>query len=152
VKSTLIKKPKDSAEASLEDSTEDTIIVDNRTDCIDLQNQIAQLLIKNPLPLDEFLNPEDKTILDEEDNIFEAIVAAYSSNQADEKGESSDEEEVKQVGDDTALRAIETVKLWKLQKGTDYNIKVLDRIEREIIQYKSSQAYQTTILRFFKPE
>jgi hypothetical protein len=48
---------------------------------------------------------------------------------------------VKQVKDDTALRAIETVKLWKLQKGTDHDIKALDRIEREIVQYKSSQAY-----------
>jgi hypothetical protein len=146
VKSTLIKKPEDSTE----DSTEDTIVVDDRTDRVDLQNQIAQLPIENPLPLDEFLNPEDETILDEEDDIFEAIVAAYSSNQADEEGESSDEEEVKQVEDDVALRAIETVKLWKLQKGTDHDIKALDHIEREIIRYKSSQAHQTTIFRFFK--
>jgi hypothetical protein len=56
------------------------------------------------------------------------------------------------VEDDTALRAIETVKLWKLQKGTDHDIKALDRIEREIVQCKSSQAHQTTILRFFKPK
>ncbi len=47
-------------------------------------------------------------------------------------------EEVKQVEDDTALRAIEVVKLWKLQKGTDHDIKALDRIEREIVRYKSS--------------
>ena len=109
-------------------------------------------MIENPLPLDEFLDPEDETILDEEDDIFEAIVAAYSSNQADEERESSDEEEVKPVEDDAALRAIETVKLWKLQKGTDHDIKALDRIEREIVQYKSSQAHQTTILQFFKPK
>jgi hypothetical protein len=80
VKSTLIKKPEDSIEDSTEDSTEDTIVVDDRTDRVDLQNQIAQLPIENPLPLDEFLNPEDETILDEEDDIFKAIVAAYSSN------------------------------------------------------------------------
>jgi hypothetical protein len=144
VKSTLIKKP--------EDSTEDTIIVDDRTDRADLQDQIAQLPIENPLSLDEFLNPKDETILDEEGDIFEAIVAAYSSNQADEEGESSDEEEVKQVKDNAALRAIEKVKLWKLQKGTDHNIRALDGIEREIVQYKSSQAHQTTILRFFEPK
>ena len=53
--------------------------------------------------------------------------------------------------DDKALRAIETVKLWKLQKGTDLDIKALDRIEREIVRYKSSQAHQTIILQFFKP-
>jgi hypothetical protein len=141
VKSTLIKKP----EHSIEDST-DTIVVDYGTDHADLQDQIAQLPIENPLPLDKFLNPEDETILDKEGDIFEAIVAAYSSNQANEEGESSDEEEVKQVEDDVALRAIETVKLWKLQKGTNHDIKALDRIEREIIRYKSSQAHQTTNL------
>ena len=148
VESTLIKKPED----SIEDSTEDTIVVDDGTDRVELQDQIAQLPIENPLPLDEFLNPEDETMLDEEGDIFEAIVAAYSSNQADEEGESSDEEDVKQVEDDAALRAIETVKLWKLQKGTDHDIKALDRIEREIVRCKSSQAHQTTILRFFKPK
>ena len=146
MKSTLIKKPED----SIEDSTEDTIVVDDRTDRVDLQDQITQLPIENLLSFDEFLNPEDESILDKEGDIFKAIVAAYSSNQADEEGESSDEEEVKQVEDDVALRAIETVKLWKLQKGTDHDIKALDRIEREIIRYKSSQAHQTTILRFFK--
>jgi hypothetical protein len=125
VKSTLIKKP--------EDSTEVTIIIDNRIDHTDLQDQITQLLIENPLSLDEFLNPEDETVLDKE-------------------RESSDKEEVEQVEDNAALRAIEIVKLWKLQKGTDYGIKALDRIEREIVRYKSSQAYQTTILRFFEPK
>ena len=144
MKSTLIKKP--------EDFTEDTIVVDDGTDRVDLQDQITQLPIENLLSLDEFLNPEDESILDKEGDIFEAIVAAYSSNQVDKEEESSDEEEVKQVEDDVALRAIETVKLWKLQKGTDHDIKALDRIEREIIRYKSSQAHQTTILQFFKPK
>jgi hypothetical protein len=144
MKSTLIKKP--------EDSTEDTIIIYNRIDHTDLQDQITQLLIENPLSLDEFLNPEDETVLDKEGDIFEAIVAAYSSNQDNKEGESNDKEEVKQVEDNAALRAIEIVKLWKLQKGTDHDIKALDRIEREIVRYKSSQAYQTTILRFFEPK
>ena len=86
VKSTLIKKP--------EYSTEDTIVVDNITDRTDLQDQITQRLIENPLSLDEFLNPEDETILDKDSDIFKAIVAAYSSNQ-EKEGESSNEEEVK---------------------------------------------------------
>ena len=86
MKSTLIKKP--------EDSTEDNIIIDNRIDHTDLQDQITQLLIENPLSLDEFLNPEDETILDKDSDIFKAIVAAYSSNQ-EKEGESSNEEEVK---------------------------------------------------------
>ena len=87
MKSTLIKKP--------EDSTEDNIIIDNRIDHTDLQDQITQLLIENPLSLDEFLNPEDETVLDKEGDIFEGIVVVYSSNQDNEEGESSDKEEVK---------------------------------------------------------
>ena len=87
VKSTLIKKP--------EYSTEDTIVVDNITDRTDLQDQITQRLIENPLSLDEFLNPEDETVLDKEGDIFEGIVVVYSSNQDNEEGESSDKEEVK---------------------------------------------------------
>jgi hypothetical protein len=44
-----------------------------------LQAQIARLSIENPLSLDEFLNPKDEAMLDEESDIFDAIVAAYSS-------------------------------------------------------------------------
>jgi hypothetical protein len=57
VKSTLIKKAEGTADT--EDSAEDCIIVDNSTDRAELRHQIAQLLIESPLPLDEFLNPED---------------------------------------------------------------------------------------------
>src|SRR6202522_3703615 len=69
-KSTLIKK----AEGSAEDSTEDCIVVDDRTDRAELQDQIAQLPIESPLSLDEFLNPEDETIVDNDGDIFTAIV------------------------------------------------------------------------------
>jgi hypothetical protein len=48
------------------------------------------------------------------------------------------------------LRMVERLKLWKLQRGTDQDIKALDRIEREIVGVKSSVAHQTTILRFFE--
>ena len=67
--------------------------------------------------------------------------------------ESSDkEEEVKHIEDAEALRMVERLKLWKLQRGTNQDIKALDRIEREIIGIKSSTAHQTTILQFFKLE
>ena len=65
MKSALIKKLEDTIEDSAEDSAEDCIIVDDRTDRAELRDQIAQLPIENPLPLDEFLNPEDETIIDE---------------------------------------------------------------------------------------
>jgi hypothetical protein len=48
------------------------------------------------------------------------------------------------------LRAVEIVKMWKLQKGDSQDLQALDRLAREIAQYKISTAHQTTIHRFFK--
>jgi hypothetical protein len=73
LKSTLIKKL-DSTEESAKQSTEDCIVVDDRTDRAELRDQITQLLIKNPLSLDEFLNPEDEVIVDKDDDIFTTVV------------------------------------------------------------------------------
>ena len=82
-----------------------------------------------------------------------AIVECYSVDQPCKEEESSDEEEeVEHIEDAEALRMVERLKLWKLQRGTDQDIKALDRIEREIVGVKSSVAYQTTILQFFKPK
>ena len=56
--------------------------------------QIAQLPVENLLSGNEFLKLGDETTLDEEGDVFGATVAAYSSNQTNEGGKSSDEEEV----------------------------------------------------------
>jgi hypothetical protein len=61
---------------------------------------------------------------------------------AGKKEESSDkEEEVKQIKDDKVLRMLERLKLRKLQRRTDQDIKVLDQIKKEIVKVKSSVAY-----------
>ena len=44
--------------------------MNDRTDRAELRGQIAQLPIESPLPLEEFLNPEDKTIVDKDGDIF----------------------------------------------------------------------------------
>ena len=81
MKSTLIKKPIPKELAQMAELKGDTIVVDDRSaNRIELQNQILQLPIKNPLSLNEFLNLEDETILNKEGDIFDAIIAAYSSN------------------------------------------------------------------------
>jgi hypothetical protein len=72
--------------------------------------------LKNPLSLDEFLNPEDKVIVNKDKDIFTSVVDHYAIVSPGEKEESSDEEEVKRVDTAKALRAVETVKMWKLQK------------------------------------
>ena len=100
----------------------DAIIVDNgSTDRIELRDQIAQLPIENPLSLDEFLNPEDETIVDKDEDIFISIVDHYAITRPGEEEESSDEE-VEEVDTAEALRAIETVKIWKLQKGDSQDL------------------------------
>lgn len=148
-KSTMIKKCIESV-----DSTEDTIVVDDSiTKRIELQDQIAQLPIKNPLSLDEFLNLKDETVVNKDSDIFTSVVEHYSADKPGQEEQSSDkEEEVEEVDTAKALKAIETVKLWKLQKGDSQDLQALDRIKREITRYKSDLAHQTTILRFFKPK
>jgi hypothetical protein len=87
----------------------------------ELQAQIAQLLIKNPLPLYEFLTPNDKTILDKDDDIFASIVEHYSVDLPGD--ESSDkEEEIEEVNTAEALKCVELLKLWKLQKGNSQDL------------------------------
>jgi hypothetical protein len=110
-KSTLIKKPAEPVE-----SAEDTIVVDDSiAERIELQDQITQLRIENPLSLDEFLNPEDETVVNEDGDIFASVVEPYSADKPGEEVQSSgEEEEVKEVDTAKALKAIETVKLWKL--------------------------------------
>jgi hypothetical protein len=48
------------------------------------------------------------------------------------------------------LRMVGRLKLWKLQRGTDQDIKALYRIEREVVGVKSFVAYQMTILQIFE--
>jgi hypothetical protein len=141
----LIKKPIESVEG--------TIVDDSITEHIELQDQITQLLIENPLSLNEFLTPEDETVIDNDSDIFTSIVEHYSTDKPGQEEQSSDEEEeVKEVDTAKALKAIETVKLWKLQKGDSQDLQALDRVKREITRYKSDSAHQTTIFRFFKPK
>ena len=137
-KSTIIQKP-----VVEEPTTED----DEAAERTELQEQITQLPIKDALSLNEFLNPSNETILDKDDDIFVSVLDYYSIDTVGEELESSDEE-VEEVDTAKALRCIKTVKLWKLQKGNNQDLQALDRIGREIRQYKSSTAKQTTIHRF----
>ena len=77
VKSTLIKL--------LEEPAEDNQAAERA----ELQAQIAQLPIENPLPLNEFLNPNDETVLDEDEDIFASVVEHYSVDKPGEESESS---------------------------------------------------------------
>ena len=62
-------------------SAEDCIVVDDRTDQAELRDKIAQLPIESSLLLGEFLNLEDEIIVDEDGDIFAAIVEEESSDE-----------------------------------------------------------------------
>jgi hypothetical protein len=109
---TLIKKPTPKELAQMTKLKRDTIIVnDKSTDQIKLQDQIAQLLIENPLSLNEFLNPKDKTIVNKDKDIFTSVVDYYAIVSLGEEEESSDKKEVKEVDTAKALKAVKTVKM-----------------------------------------
>jgi ribosome biogenesis GTPase A len=77
-------------------------------------------------------------------------VNRYTVDRLVKEEKSSDKEEIKKVDTAEALRAMEIVKMWKLQKGNSQDLQALDRIIREITRHKVSTAHQTTIHRFFK--
>ena len=105
----MIKKPK-------EPVIKELVVENNQvTERAELQAQIARLLIKNLLFLNEFLTLDDKIIIDKDEDIFASIVEHYSIDKLGEESESSDkEEEVKEIATAKALRCVEILKLWKL--------------------------------------
>ena len=67
---------------------------------------------KTPLPLNEFVNPKDEMLIDEDSDIFTLVVKHYSVNRVGEERDSnSSKEEVKDVNTTTALQYLEQIKL-----------------------------------------
>ena len=142
----------------IKQTKQEPISKDNQaTEQAKLQEQIESL----PPPaegeerifLNEFINPKGETIMDDDQDIFAAVVERYS---ADKKGAEEEYEEgdieVEMVSAAKALEALETVKLWKLQQEGDTSqdtMQALDRIGREIARVKISTVKQTTLNSFF---
>lgn len=122
---------------------------DRSADRIELRDQIAQFPIENPLSLDEFLNPENEIIVDKDKDIFTSVVNHYTIARPGEEEESSEEEEeVKKIDTAETSRAIEIVKMWKLQKGDSQDPQVLDYDIRSLLfTRRRFIAYE-----FFKPK
>ena len=99
----MIKKPVVEGEVIEEDNS--------AAEQAELQAQIASLPIKDPLSLNEFLNPESETILDEDSDIFASVVEHYSVDKEGDESYESDTEEVEKVPTTEALRCLEIVKL-----------------------------------------
>jgi hypothetical protein len=73
-----------------------------------------QLLIENPFFLNEFLNPENKIIINKDKDIFIFVMNYYTITRPGEEEESSDkeeEEEVKEIDTTEALRVVKIIKI-----------------------------------------
>jgi hypothetical protein len=136
VKSALIKKPK-GFDPAIDD--------DLRVGRAELQEYINTLPPpaegQERTPLSEFIKPENETVLDNDPEVFAAVVEGYSEVQEDDEsdGENGEEEiELEKVPLGKAFDALETLRLFKLFKLQQEDMpqetfRALDQIERELV-------------------
>jgi hypothetical protein len=144
-KSTVFKKPEQ--EVIQEES--------QQADRDALQAQIAELPgIEDPLPLNEFIEPANEVIDDEDIDIFASVVDRYSIEKEGIVEEPDEDDiEIELVSITEALKALNIVKLWEMQQenGEKATLSVLDRVERRMVQARYENRKQTIITSFFKP-
>lgn len=145
-KSTVFKKPADQEVRVWEDSEQEQRA--------ELQAQIMALPgITDPLSIDEFIEPPQEVVEDDDRDIFASVVERYSTDK--EREEEPIEEgdiEVEKVPIKEAIKALETLKLWEIQQenGEILALQTLERIGRRIQQNKLQSAKQTTLYSFFQ--
>jgi hypothetical protein len=148
-KSTIFKKPEP------QDKAQDKIQADEYADREDLQAIIARLpYIQNPLPVDEFINPPEERIVEDEDSdIFEQVVERYGVSEDDIVDMAEDgvvqEEDISVF---KAIEALETLKLFEIQQedGSEALLHALDQAGTRYIKKKNESRKQVTIDSFFK--
>jgi hypothetical protein len=152
LKSTLIQKPIDEAAIV-------TVIgatVEDQNECIELQAQVAALpTIKDPLAINNFIEPIDEIVEDRNDDIFASVVEQYSTDkkgEGEEELEDDGEDEVPKVSINAAMQALETLKLWELlhDDGSTANLKLYDSIGSRMKYSKIQRKRQGTLGGFFK--
>jgi hypothetical protein len=141
VKSTVVKKP---VEIKVRE-------VDEIADQEALQAQMAQIPgVQDLLTVEEFVNPPAKEINDLDEDIIEAIIETYSRDQEDDVGEEGDEEIEPLVSISEAICALETLQQFEIaREDRSQNIKVLDRLARELSALPVSKKSQRTLDSFF---
>jgi hypothetical protein len=110
--------------------------------------------IEDPLSLNEFIEPADEVIDDEDGDIFASVVDRYSTEKEGTVEEPDEDDiEIELVPTTEALKAIEIVKLWEIQQenAEQSTLSALDRIERRMVQARYENRKQTMITSFFKP-
>jgi hypothetical protein len=124
-------------------------------DLVDLQDQITRLPnIQEPLLINEFIQPADEIVEDEEgSDIFESVLERYTGYKEGEVEliEEEDIEEIK-VPIIEALKALEVLRLYETQQddGQESFLCTLDQVERRYLAKKSEGLKQSSINSFFR--
>jgi hypothetical protein len=116
-----------------------------------LQAQMAQILgVQDLLTVKEFVNPLAEDIDDQDKDIMEAIIEAYSQDQEDDVGEEGEEEIEPLVLISEAISAPETLQRFEIaREDGSQNIMMLDSLTRELLVLQVSKKSQRTVDSFF---
>jgi hypothetical protein len=136
-KSTVIPKPGD-----------EDILQDNIAEIEELRTEIARLP-GDSISIQDFLEPAEEIIVDEDEDIFEAVVERYSITKGDDIDEVEDggEEEIRPSLAE-AIKALNTLQLFT-SLGEDGGrisvIKALEQIGKDISQEKRAKSIQCSL-------
>jgi hypothetical protein len=126
-------------------------IADDAADREALQAQMTQILgVQDLLTVEEFINPPAEEIIDQDQDIMEAIIETYSQDQEEDVGEEGDGEIEPLVPISEAIRALETLQRFEVaREDGSQNIKALDSLARELWTLQISKKSQRTLDSFF---
>ena len=105
------------------------------------------------LSIDEFLEPLEEDINDNDEDIFMSVVDRYSRyKEGEEEPIEEGDIEVEKVPIQEAIKALETLKLWEIQQENDEMsvLQTLEQIGRRIQQNKLQSMKQSTLHSFFQ--
>ena len=106
----------------------------------ELRSQIARLPGgDDPLSIEEFINPIEEVIDDNDDDTMAFIIEQYSSNKEGEESEPEEGDiEVPRVPINEAIQALEVLKLFTIQQDNDDTLisQALDRLGRDLLLKK----------------
>jgi hypothetical protein len=123
-----------------------------------LQDQLALLPApsngKERLSIDDFINPTNEIIVDNNIDIFASVVEHHTADKEGKEDTDDEDIEVAKVPTAKALDALEVVKLWQLQQESSQKslLQAVDQIGMEIVHKKYQGAKQTMINSFFTTE
>jgi hypothetical protein len=108
--------------------------------------------ISDLISVTEFVQPLDKQVIDDQDDIFDFIVESYSLDLDDQDEAIDNDIEAPKITISEAIKALDCLKLFELQQdiGERANISALERLERGLYQRKQLNYKQKTLESFLQ--